>query len=304
MSFPGWIVALTTPLFVVTWVVAPRETISGTLVSRPVFPDRRPGEPPPIMQLHHPQLVYESAPTKPIYGLERVWNVAFTFDDGPHPVYTKRLLEILQRHQIRATFFINGYWLDARHRRGAPALRKLVQQAHNAGHTIGNHTYSHARLSLLPPDEQRWQIMTNHRLIMELTGVRPTLFRPPYATMTDAAREVIQDLGYAEALWSATALDQEVHDPEQISHTVLSWLRTYKGGIVMLHDRFRWSVEATDLILQALERENCRRLRHRRPMFRVVSLDSFLRPPPQSWALQIANGQQRREEQLRQLCSR
>jgi hypothetical protein len=102
--------------------------------------------------------------------------------------------------------------------------------------------------------------------------------------MTAHTKKLLNRLGYTEALWNATAPDHEIRDPVLIRDLVMSWLRTYHGGIVMLHDRHRWSVEAAELILESLERENCRRLRRGQPTYQVVSLDSLLRPPPLSWA--------------------
>jgi len=306
LSLPAWIVAVTIPVFIGTWVLAPSETLSGTVGSAtaPHIPVRQPNEPPPIMQLHHPRVQREPALHPTIYGLEQTWKVAFTFDDGPHLAHTRRLLDILRRHEVKATFFINGYWLDEQHRCSALRAQQLVRQAYREGHGIGNHTFGHVRLSHLSPEEQTWQIVANHELITRVTGRPPTLFRPPYATMTDHTRQQLQELGYTEALWSATAPDQEIDDPTEIKRTVMSWLLTYNGGIVMLHDRFRWSVDATELILRSLDRLNCRRLRRGRPTFEAVSLDSFLRPPPQSGALHVEVEQQRHMERLRRICSR
>jgi len=294
---------VTVPLFVVTWIMAPGETLSGTTDLGAVKPPPRGQNDAPIMHLYQPRLQRGAPTPETIYGLERTWLVSLTFDDGPHPVYTRRLLDILARHEVKATFFINGYWIDEDRRRSAKRLQDLLRRAYDAGHTIGNHTYGHALLSRLSPQEQDREIITNHQMIMELTGARPTLFRPPYAVLTDHARELIDRLGYTEARWSATAPDQEIHDPKELSRTVMSWLRTYNGGIVMLHDRYRWSVEAVELILGALERENCRRLRRGRPTFQVVSLDSFLRPPPQSFPLHVKIERKRHLERLRRICS-
>jgi peptidoglycan/xylan/chitin deacetylase (PgdA/CDA1 family) len=292
LSLPGWIVAIAAPVFIGTWVVAPQETLSGISVPRtPSLPARLLPDPPPIMRLHHPPREGKVPLPETIYGVNHTWQVALTFDDGPHTVYTKRLLDTLDRHGVKATFFINGYWLDEERRRSAKRAEALVQRAFLSGHTIGNHTYSHAKLIRLSEEAQTREILDNHELITRVTGHAPSLFRPPYAEMTDHMRSVIRKLGYTEALWSATAPDEEIDDPELLCDTVMSWLRTYQGGIVMLHDRYPWSVEAARLILEALDRENHRRTRRGKPTFRVVSLDSFLQPPPQSWALRTGRRQ-------------
>lgn len=295
LAVPGWIVAIAVPAFIGTWVLAPRETVSGVSVPRTgPLPARMLPDAPPIMQLHHPPRHGKVPVPETIYGVNHTWQVALTFDDGPHTVNTKRLLDILDQHGVKATFFINGYWLDEERRRSGKRAQELVRRAFLSGHTIGNHTYSHAKLIRLSPEEQAREILYNHELITRVTGEAPALFRPPYAEMTDHMRTVIRQLEYTEALWSATAPDEQIDDPELLRDTVMSWLRTYQGGIVMLHDRYPWSVEAARLILEALERDNCRRVRRGKPTFQVVSLDSFLRPPPQSWALRTGNAPARR----------
>jgi len=284
LPLPGWILALAIPAFIATWILAPRETFSGTtfggpppLPPRDVSKDAPPIDPP----------WERSAPAelRTVLGLERPGEIALTFDDGPHPANTSRLLDILERHGVRAAFFINGYWLSDRRRSGERAAA-VVRRAHAAGHIIANHSYSHAMIGL-SPEAQAFEILANHELITRLTGERPTLFRPPYAVTPRHARALLRELGYSEVLWSATAPDQEMGDPALIASTVMGWLRAYNGGIVMLHDRNRQSVEAVELVLRALERENCRRSRRGQQALRVVPLDSLLRPPPQSWALSV-----------------
>jgi peptidoglycan/xylan/chitin deacetylase (PgdA/CDA1 family) len=305
LSLPGWILTLTIPLFVATWIAAPRESLSGMVTPTDVQLPRRTDVRAPILRLQaspHQGRWHVDTPAT-IFGLERTWYVAFTFDDGPHPIHTKRLLDVLDRFGVKATFFVNGYWLDQTRRRNGPRVQALVRRAYEAGHTIGNHTFSHAKLTRLPTEEQTREILDNHELITRITGQPPTLFRPPYAQMTEHSRELIQRLGYIEARWSATAPDEEIDDAEELSRTVMSWLRTYNGGIVMLHDRFRHSVKAVELTLEAITRHNCRRFRQGKPTFQVVSLDSFLRPPPQSWALRVEAERHQHLDRLRRDCS-
>lgn len=286
LSLPAWLLVLSTVAFVLTWAVAPGEALFGP----PPAPDVTP---PPRAAVHaapralvaprgaldrlHPEVTT-------IYGPGEAWRVAFTFDDGPHYLHTRRLLEVLGRHGVKATFFVNGYWLDERLAKGR-RNRKMLRALADAGHVVGNHTFSHAYLPRLAPEEQTREIVDNHRLIKRLLGHAPDLFRPPYGRITPHSRRVLRQYGYAEALWSASGPDHEVHDPELIRDHVMHWLRAYRGGVVMLHDRYRWTPRATQLILEALQRENRRRLSSSRPVFRFVTLDSLLPPPPQSWAL-------------------
>lgn len=297
---PGWLLVSAMVVFVITWSVAPSQRIIPAAAASQDMPSRRAADTPPVTRMDLASMVLPGPVVKPIFSPRHKWQVAFTFDDGPHQAYTPRLLRTLARHDVQATFFINGYWLDERRRFGTKC-QAIVKSAARVGHTIANHGLSHAKLPRLTAADQTREIMENHHIIHQLIGTAPTLFRPPYAQMTTHARRVLRRHGYTEALWNATAPDHEIQDPEQIKDTVMSWIRSYKGGIVMLHDRYRWSVEATALILSALKRANCRRLHKGLPIYHVVSLDSLLRPPPQSWALNI-HGEDDREEQAGRFC--
>ena len=305
LPLPAWIVVLTTPLFGVTWLLAPGELISGPYTVAESAVPARSHPTAPIMPLERAARVgpWRGQGPETVFGVERSWRVAFTFDDGPHTLHTRRLIDILERHGVTATFFINGYWLDASWRDNSDEALDLVRRAHSLGHTIANHTYSHVRLNRIAPEQQTEEIIKNHRLIHRITGEPPTLFRPPYAQMTNHARQVLRSLGYTEARWSATAPDEQISDPERLANTVMSWLLAYNGGIVMLHDRFRHSVAAVELILKSITRHNCRRHFRRQPTFQVVSLDSFARPPPHLWSPQADSAYRKHVERLQRNCT-
>jgi peptidoglycan/xylan/chitin deacetylase (PgdA/CDA1 family) len=272
--------------FVATWILAAPETFSGGAATYVAPPPRSPPASAPIRRIS--ALAVPSATGEgrvhPIYSTNREWQVALTFDDGPHHIHTRRLLDILDRHSARATFFVNGYWLDPGGLKGR-RNREVLRLARARGHIIGNHTFSHALLPRLAPEKQACEIMDNHRLITELTGRPPSLFRPPYGKMTEVAEEVLARHDYWLALWSATAPDHEIRDPETIRDTIMGWLRAYHGGIIMLHDNHRWSVDAAELLLAAIERENARRRSHGKPPYRFVDLQTLLSPPPESWVV-------------------
>jgi peptidoglycan/xylan/chitin deacetylase (PgdA/CDA1 family) len=305
LPFPGWVLAVSSVAFVVTWVLAPRPTLSGMTLPRAIPPSPRSASgPTPVQQvrtLPTPDTALQEGPSPdPIRSPGRPYTVAFTFDDGPHPVYTPRLLDLLERYEVRATFFVNGYWMYGSSPR-ARANRALVRAAYRLGHSIGNHTFSHQNLGKLPPALQTEEILHNQRLIAQVTGAQPApLFRPPYGTMTQHAVGVLRRHGYLQIRWDATAPDEVWDNAEAIRDEVMLWLRVHKGGIVMLHERFRWSVEATGMILASLQRMNCRRLSRHQPTFRLVPLESALRPPPVSWP-EIQQEAAERRQHLRRL---
>jgi peptidoglycan/xylan/chitin deacetylase (PgdA/CDA1 family) len=293
LSLPGWLLVISIAAFVGTWIVAPRRSISGS-APQPSLPSHRDQRhESPVLRID-PERDPASDPRRSdeLFVLGRPWRVALTFDDGPHHVHTARLLDILAEHGVHATFFVNGRWIAGGCRRAA-VNRQLLRRARLEGHAIGSHTYGHVNLTRLRKDEQTWEITANEAIIHEVVGDRPTLFRPPYGVLSRHSLAVLRERRYVIARWNSAALDEEIHDPVAIQRTVMLWLRHHQGGIVMLHDRFRWSVDAVAGVLHELERDNCRRRQAGQPPYEVVSLDSLLVPPAQSGPLADRSGARR-----------
>ena len=152
--------------------------------------------------------------------------IALTFDDGPHPRYTAEILEILSEYDIKATFFIIGINAE----RYPEALQKIV----DSGCEIGNHTYSHTRMTRLSEEEMKRQVMQCEAVLYEKTGVRPCLFRPPEGMIPKALNVIMQESNYNLVLWSIDTLDWAMNPASTISQTVLKQLRG--GDIILMHD--------------------------------------------------------------------
>ncbi len=148
---------------------------------------------------------------------------ALTFDDGPHPEYTSRLLEILKRYEAQATFFMVG--------KAAQRHPELVQQVAQAGHAIGNHSWDHSFFPSLPKHEPQKQIRACERVLGPY-GVR--LFRPPYGVENLASHLDALSLRYQVVNWSLDAEDWEEHDPAWMADVLTRGIRP--GSIVLLHD--------------------------------------------------------------------
>lgn len=150
--------------------------------------------------------------------------VALTFDDGPHPDYTPRLLEILARHGARATFFVVG--------ERAVAHPELVRRAAAEGHALGNHTWSHAQLPDLRGAERRREIARCAAAIAP-PGAWP-IFRPPRGRQTLPSRIDAAIMGQLVVAWSAHAEDWRRHDADWLAARLAARLRP--GAILLLHD--------------------------------------------------------------------
>lgn len=150
--------------------------------------------------------------------------VALTFDDGPHPEFTPKLLDILERHHARATFFVIGKQVLAH-----PAI---ARNAFERGHTIANHTHDHPLFLTLDSRARREQIHRCHQAITPIGGVK--LFRPPKGHQTHASRRDIWRTGHHPITWSANGEDWLPHEPEWMVARIERTLRA--GSIILMHD--------------------------------------------------------------------
>jgi peptidoglycan/xylan/chitin deacetylase (PgdA/CDA1 family) len=150
--------------------------------------------------------------------------VALTFDDGPHPDYTLRLLDLLDQHGARATFFMVGEYME-RH-------KGIVVRVRAAGHAVGNHTWSHVHLPSTARLERWRQIYRSQRLL----GVHDSrLFRPPFGVQTWQTRLEALAFGYDVIGWSVHAEDWIDHPAEWMADRLERQIRP--GSIVLLHDQ-------------------------------------------------------------------
>jgi peptidoglycan/xylan/chitin deacetylase (PgdA/CDA1 family) len=195
-------------------------------------------------------------PHSGMYG-DAVWrgkagsrSVALTFDDGPHPVTTRAVLEILREHEVRATFFLLGHKVLEH--------PDVVREIHAAGHTLGVHGFQHDRLFCLRSAHYAVaQIERAQRAIADACGVTPTLFRPPIGFASHLTFRGAERAGVEVIAWTVRSLDGlESALPERVAERVIRNL--VDGAIVLLHDAaerddFRpASIAALPHILRAL----------------------------------------------------
>ncbi len=168
--------------------------------------------------------------------------VALTFDDGPHSVYTKKLLEGLKERDVKATFFLIG---------GSIAGREdIVKQMAGDGHLIGSHTFTHVQLTKLPVEEACAEIEKTNEAIQAVTGKKVTYIRPPYGSWDE---ELSCAVGMTEVGWTVDPRDWEVKNTDKITAHVLSHVED--GSIILLHDVYDTSVEAAFAIIDRLKAE-------------------------------------------------
>lgn len=171
--------------------------------------------------------------------------VALTFDDGPHPVYTPAVLDVLARHGVRATFFVIGEKAEAH----PEIVRRMVAE----GHLVGNHTYNHSgRFPLMARARMEDEIGRCDEAIERITGRRPTLFRPPFGVTNPTLARALRRYGHTVAGWDVRSLDTvSRRSRERIFERVRRRLRS--GSAVLLHDDRAGSDALVEMILNHLE---------------------------------------------------
>ncbi|GHG13921.1 polysaccharide deacetylase family protein [Streptomyces zaomyceticus] len=160
------------------------------------------------------------------HGSRDTPKVALTFDDGPDPVHTRQVLEILERYGARATFFCVGQHVAA--------LPDEVRRIAAAGHELGNHSWSHPFLFDLTPDQLREQIDRTAELMTRVTGESPTWFRPPYGALNPEVLAALEGHPTTLTMWDVDARDWSRPGPERIAATVLE--AAGPGSVVLMHE--------------------------------------------------------------------
>ncbi len=151
--------------------------------------------------------------------------VALTFDDGPHPRYTPRVLDVLAKYGVKATFFEVGVNVER--------YPKVARAVAEAGHEIGNHTFHHKHIASLDERGLYNEVEACNQAIFEATGVRPTLYRPPEGVLGDSRYAQLTSMGFRQILWNVDTLDWRGTNAIDI----VSKLMQVRGGdIVLFHD--------------------------------------------------------------------
>jgi peptidoglycan/xylan/chitin deacetylase (PgdA/CDA1 family) len=163
-------------------------------------------------------------------------HVALTFDDGPHPEQTPWLLDILDREQVSATFYVIGSSVER--------CPDVVRQAFLAGHDIGNHSWSHPVLTRLSSEAVEVEIARTDDLLIAINGDRPNTIRAPYGAANDAVRAVAWPRSMM--LWDVDTNDWRSRNTDSVAREAVS----RRGGVVLMHDIYPTTVAAVPAIIR------------------------------------------------------
>ena len=171
--------------------------------------------------------------------------IAMTFDDGPHPRNTPRVLDMLRKRNIKATFYVVG--------QNVGQYPHIVRRIVSEGHEIGNHSWSHANLSKMSDAGVRKELGKTRDAIVAACGVKPRTLRPPYGALRTSQRAwVHREFGYPTILWDVDPMDWKRPGPSVVTSRIVS--NTRNGSIVLAHDLHKSTVDAMPTTLDGLLR--------------------------------------------------
>ena len=170
--------------------------------------------------------------------------IALTFDDGPGP-YTEKLLDILDKYDAKATFFLIGSKVSAR----ANTLRRMQSR----GHQLGNHSWSHPELNKVSAEQLASEIDQTNNAIKQAVGTKPNIIRPPYGAFNRAVLEQFRQRGMSAVVWSVDTRDWADRNSEIVCSRAVAGARN--GAVILMHDIHPTSVNAVPCILNSLKQQ-------------------------------------------------
>ena len=152
--------------------------------------------------------------------------LALTYDDGPNDPHTQQLLDVLAKHNVLATFFLIGRYAQQR--------PEIVREIVEAGHVVGNHTFTHPLLTFKGETKIRQQLLDCRAALQDAIGQHSNLFRPPFGGRRPAVLRIARELGLEPVMWNVTGYDWNAPPAAEIERKVIRQIRG--GNVILLHD--------------------------------------------------------------------
>jgi peptidoglycan-N-acetylglucosamine deacetylase len=198
-------------------------------------------------------------PTSQLYGRNFIGlpkgtrKLALTYDDGPNDPHTGHLLDVLAKHDVKATFFLIGRYVAQR--------PNMVRQHLEFGNAIGNHTWDHPNLIFSTPSSLRSQLERTSQAIFDACGQQPALFRPPFGGRRPGVIQTARAMGMTAVMWNVTCYDWSAKSNDTIERHAVRQVRG--GDVILLHDGGHkafgadrsWTVKATETLIRRYKSE-------------------------------------------------
>lgn len=186
-----------------------------------------------------------SVAVKPRYRVAGARSVWLTFDDGPKPATTAKILDVLSAHGITAVFFVIG--------KQAALHPEIIKRIAREGHRIGNHTYGHPKLTTLTRAQVKSELQRTEALIKPYVTGRK-LFRPPYGAHNAMVDDVVASLGYRTVIWNVDTVDwNRAYQPAKWVQHGLNQIRARSDSVVLNHDIWKSTADNLDLFIRRIK---------------------------------------------------
>ncbi len=173
--------------------------------------------------------------------------VSITFDDGPNPEFTPRVLKLLKKHDVKATFFCIGQHIE-----NHPDILKQILAD---GHSVGNHTYSHSKsFGFFGFEKVKAELQQTKSTVKKLTGLKMNLFRPAFGVTNPQIEKAVKTLGLQSIGWSVRSLDTTPRPENSVLDRITS--KVSKGDIILLHDTSEKTIAVLERLLVFLQEKN------------------------------------------------
>lgn len=189
--------------------------------------------------------------------------ISLTFDISGGNEDIGQILDILSKHQIHASFFVTGEWVDS--------YPEDVKKIANAGHDLGNHGDSHKTMSLLSGKECQQELMSLHNKVKKLTGTDMKFFRPPYGNYSSQMIASARKCGYETVLWNCDSMDWKNYGADAILKTLCTHPHLGNGSILLMHNDTRYTAGILDKLLTALQSKGYEIV----PLSQLILKDNF-----------------------------
>ncbi|MBF8984451.1 polysaccharide deacetylase family protein [Lutibacter sp. B2] len=182
----------------------------------------------------------------PIYSVDtNEKKIAISFDAAWGDQYTNGILDILDKYNIKSTFFLVGFWVDK--------YPDMVKKIHDQGHNVANHSSTHPHMTKLSKEQIAQELNKTGEKIKELTGVMPILFRPPFGDYNNLLINTAKENGYYTIQWDVDSLDWKELGTEPVVDRVTRNIKN--GSIVLFHNNAKYVLEYLPLVIERLQKD-------------------------------------------------